>query len=398
MTENKTSELLLATESRNLERVEELLTNGVNPNAMGVNTGALHAASYIGNKEIVEVLLKHGANPNVEDEQNFYPLHLAASRGHTAVCNLLIKNNASLEVKTNTGGTALHIAAASSFAQTVTALVKAGCDKEAEDYDGNTPLSTASALGCWGAAKSLLKGGAKINALNKEGNTPLMQALWMLCDARIDEWSYEEEETGTRYEIKKGCFRRINDYKKDPKQLGTILSLKDQRDSALESWGPEDHLKYLDIFIVIKELVKAGADVNKKNKKGISPLRLACYSGVGAIIELLYKKNATFDPNPWQELSQLHQVAGSGRLDGLEMFFKLASSKDVNAVDAYGWTPAHYLADTGGAEKMADLLIENGADTSIRSTVETQGFPIGVTAEQVALHWNDIDLAKKLKC
>lgn len=392
------SEILLAAEEGNAEKVAKLLEQGADPNTIGANSGALHAAAFMGHKKVVSILLKHGANPNNKDKQNFYPLHLAASEGHTAVCNALLKAGATIEARAASGATALHIAAASNFASTVVALLKKGAAIEAEDIDGSTALLTASALGNVGVVKSLLKAGANIQATNKKGNTALMQALWTLHATRLEDWVYETEIDGlpVRYEIKKGCLRYFYNYNKFQPKLGRIMSLKEQRSVAMEPWGAEAHLDYLNALDVIKQLVKAGINVEQEDRRGIAPLSVACYTGVGSILQLLHRAGATFAAQAWQGVSQLHQVAGSGRLDGLEMFFKLASTKDINAQDANGWTPAHYLADTGGPLEMAALLLSNGADTSIESTAATSNFPKGITAGKVALHWKDMDLAMAL--
>ncbi|BDS10467.1 ankyrin repeat domain-containing protein [Aureispira anguillae] len=392
------SEIVLAAEEGSVDNVLQLLQQGASPNAIGANSGALHAAAFMGHKAVVKALLKHGGDPNIKDKQNFYPLHLAASEGHTAICNLLLKAGANKEALTTSGGTALHIAAASNFAATVVALIKGGCDKEAKDLDGSTPLLTASALGNEGVVKSLLKSGADIKATNHKGNNALMQALWTLHAARIEQWEYEDvkDEVPVRYEIKKGCLKYYYNYNKFAPKPGRIMTLKEQRNVALQAWGAEQHLDYLNALAVVKYLIKKGVDVNQTDRRAISPLRVACYAGVGSIIKLLHHAGARFDALPWQHITQLHQVAGSGRLDGLQTFFKLADAKDINARDANGWTPAHYLADTGGPLEMADLLIKHGADVSILSTAATQNFPQGISAGKVAMHWKDLDLAMAL--
>lgn len=392
------SEIVIASEQGDLNKVLKLLKQGADPNAIGEHSTALHAATLMGHNKIVKTLLKHGANPNLKDKQDFYPLHLAASEGRIAICNLLLKGGADKEAIAASGGTALHLAAAANFTATVVALLKGGCDIEARSIDGSTPLLTASALGNLAVVKALLKYGANSQAVNESGNTALMQALWTLQATRVDGWVHDDIVGGlpVRYELIKGCLRYVYNYNKFAPKIGRILSLKEQKTIAKEPWGPIAHLEYLDVLAVVKQLIKLGVDVNKTDNRGISPLRVACYAGVGTVIKLLFKAGARFDEEPWGGITQLHQVAGSGRLDGLEMFFKLAGAKDINAVDANGWTPAHYLADTGGPTEMADLLIENGADVRLASTAATSNFPAGTIAGKIALHWKDMDLAMTL--
>jgi len=127
-------------------------------------------------------------------------------------------------------------------------------------------------------------------------------------------------------------------------------------------------------------------------------MSMACHSGEAKMIQELHKKGASFDSKRDSGATPLHEAAGSGRLDGLEMVFNLLKDYDVNVTDNYGWTPLHYLADIGGHIKMAELLLEKGGDVTIKSTENRgAGTPAGVTASQVALHWKDNEMGDALK-
>lgn len=398
MSDSVNTKIVLAAEGGATKEVLDLLKQGANPNAFGTHTGALHSAALMGHQKVVKILLKHGANPNMPDKDQLYPLHLAAREGHTAVCNLLLKGGASKTQETTSGVTALHLAAASNFAGLVVNLIKSGCDKNLKDADGNTPLLIASALGNVGVVKSLLKLGADISSVTQNGSTALLQALWTLHGARVDNWEHNDEVNGVpvRCTLEKGYLMYYYNYDKYNLRPGRLMTLKEQRNIARQDWAPFEHLDYLNALAVIKELIKGGISVTQTDGRGISPLRVACSAGVGSIMELLYKKGASFDEKPWNQVALLHQTAGSGRIDGLKMFFKWSKKATVNAQDVNGWTPAHYLADVGGPLEMAQLLLEHGADPSLESTQATEYFPKGTTAAKIALHWKDMDLAMEL--
>lgn len=398
MSDSVNTKIVLAAEGGATKEVLDLLKQGANPNAFGTHTGALHSAALMGHQKVVKILLKHGANPNMPDKDQLYPLHLAAREGHTAVCNLLLKGGASKTQETTSGVTALHLAAASNFAGLVVSLIKSGCDKNLKDADGNTPLLIASALGNVGVVKSLLKLGADISSVTQNGSTALLQALWTLHGARVDNWEHNDEVNGVpvRCTLEKGYLMYYYNYDKYNLRPGRLMTLKEQRNIARQDWAPFEHLDYLNALAVIKALVKGGISVTQTDGRGISPLRVACSAGVGSIMELLYKKGASFDEKPWNQVALLHQTAGSGRIDGLKMFFKWSKKATVNAQDVNGWTPAHYLADVGGPLEMAQLLLEHGADPSLESTQATEYFPKGTTAAKIALHWKDMDLAMEL--
>ena len=259
-------------------------------------------------------------------------------------------------------------------------------------------FSGDSALGNVGVVKSLLKLGADVNSVTQNGSTALLQALWTLHSTRVDNWEHNDEVNGVpvRCTLEKGYLTYYYNYDKYHPRPGRLMTLKEQRNIARQTWAPFEHLDYLNALEVIKELVKGGVSVTQADDRGISPLRVACSAGVGSVLELLYKKGANFEEKAWNQVTLLHQTAGSGRIDGLKTFFKLAKEPTINAQDANGWTPAHYLADTGGPLEMAGLLLKHGADPSIESTQATEYFPKGTTAAKIALHWKDMDLAMEL--
>jgi ankyrin repeat protein len=406
MTEELTKEIVLAAEAGNLEVVKAALKKGARPDAMGPNSGALHCAASNGHKDVVKVLLKAGANPNIADQQSFYPIQLAASKGHTPICSLLIKGGADIEVATNKGGTALHVAAASGYPKTVNALVKAGANIEVLDIYGVTPLNTAAAQGQSACIKALLKVGANVATKDKYDETPLLKASRRLYQTRVNDWYSGGTNSGreVKYTITKGAFRYYNGYEKanDPYKLGQLMSLKDQKYCASQSWGPSEHLLYLEAFETIKTLIKAKADLNAANDGGQSPMWMACTAGDAKAIKELHKAGATFDAvednGEFMGATCLHKVAASGRLDGLEMCFELDKKTAINVLDGYGWTPLHYLADMGGHISMAELLLKKGAEKNLKGTKDRgQGTPKGVTASDVAFHWKDNEIGNLLK-
>jgi len=76
--------------SDNLEIVQLLLKAGADPNKSNrwKNTPLCYAAQK-GNLETVKLLLKAGANPNQANIDNFTPLYWAARKGHLEIVELL---------------------------------------------------------------------------------------------------------------------------------------------------------------------------------------------------------------------------------------------------------------------------------------------------------------------
>jgi ankyrin repeat protein len=385
---------IIAAENGELEEVKKYLQEGAEVNAMGPNSAALHCAAGNGHLKVVEEILKQKqVDPNLQDKQSYYPLHIAASKGEVAICNRLIKAGADLEKTTEAGGTALHVAAASDQAKVVNALVAAGANLEAQDKEGNSPLSVAAGLGALSTVKALIKAKANLNSTNEHGDTPLIKAIRNMYVHRINNWSSTGHigDIPVTYSVIKGCF--LFDKGGDVK----ILSLKDQRYCASQNWGPNQHLTYLDAFDCIMALIKAGADHKPINKQGKTAMHLACHTGEARIIDALLKAKAPADKPDLQGATPLHYAAGAGRHDGLELLLKKVKFKNIDVEDEFGWTPLFYLADIGGTTSMAEQLLEAGADKNHKSTKERgQGMPSGMTAKDVALHWNDRAMAEVL--
>ncbi|CAH1266889.1 TNKS [Branchiostoma lanceolatum] len=94
-------------------RVQQLLAEGVNPNADDgtKRRTPLHWAALNGHHETVSVLLTAGADVNVRDNQEDIPLHYAATWGHPKCAEVLLQHGADTAIRNREGLTAEDIAA-----------------------------------------------------------------------------------------------------------------------------------------------------------------------------------------------------------------------------------------------------------------------------------------------
>jgi cytohesin len=76
-----------------LSLVETLISRGADVNARNSRTGgtALHSVAYRGYKEVVELLIASGADVDVRYKQGETPLDVAKERGHTEIVEILTK-------------------------------------------------------------------------------------------------------------------------------------------------------------------------------------------------------------------------------------------------------------------------------------------------------------------
>lgn len=271
-------------------------------------------------------------------------------------------------------------------------------DLEHKDAFGRTALNTAASLGQICVAQTLVDKKADINTVDNNNLTPLLNALIYLEESMIKNWDSVGSNDGVnvKYEIINGCFRYINPYTGDD-SLGRVLPAWEQEEICEElSWAPKEHLNYWETVDLIIYLIKNGANFEDEEDEGHSAILYACSIGEPALMQNLIAAGATFDVKDKSGITPLHYLARSKRVDGLEEYYKLNDNKFSNFKDEKGWTPLHFLADLGGHRRMAEILLENGADVNAESTKEFVVFPVGTKPAEVAKHWNDEELARLL--
>lgn len=91
----KTSPIFGAAETGNLQRISDLIQDGVNVNFKDAdgNTALMFAAKS-GKLEVVKLLVKHGASINAQNKRKFSALIFAADAGHFAIVRFLIEKGA----------------------------------------------------------------------------------------------------------------------------------------------------------------------------------------------------------------------------------------------------------------------------------------------------------------
>ena len=137
-------DLLDATESGNIRRVQELLDSGVDINIVNdYGMTALMLASMYEHIDIVRLLLEKGAGVNIRDEGGYNALMWASVRGYTDIARLLLETGANVNLQNEDGYTALMLASVSGITEIVRLLLEKGADVNIRDENGDTALSQA---------------------------------------------------------------------------------------------------------------------------------------------------------------------------------------------------------------------------------------------------------------
>ncbi len=280
------------------------------------------------------------------------------------------------------------------------AKVKAMVEKDASlvhstDVAGNTPLHRAAIIGSTAMVEYLLSKGADINAKNTQLNSPLLEAI------------IAEKDDATKLLIIEGA-----NFKRPDRGLSPLFQAarRNQREvvELLLAKGADIENGLVLNFIVTKPelydmaklLIEKGADVNRKNPNGDTPLQSATIHGKSLrIIDLLLDNGADIDTSHYGIIRILNGGAACGAerlvifalekmgdrkfqnqaesnalmrnalIGGSVEIVKLLQAKNIPLLfeaDKRGRTPLHIVAEDNKPE-MLEFLVKNGADINQRT-------------------------------
>lgn len=177
----RVAEMIEATRTGNIEKIKQLLSEGVDINAAEPESGDTPLLAAIDKSQwaAAEFLLRQRPNLNLEDKNGNTPLYLAVSRGDEALAlvNQLLDAGAQVDLGPlkgdNVGVTPLHIACATGANECLETLLRRGASVTKQIPSGATPLHTAAIGGDKKTIDLLCKAGGNVTALNADKRTPL---------------------------------------------------------------------------------------------------------------------------------------------------------------------------------------------------------------------------------
>ena len=407
-------DLYAAVSKGDLKMTNLLIENGADINAAYKDHTILGWAALLRQKDIVNMLLEKGAILNTGDKQKITPFSSACLGGDPEIVRLMLEKgvdinsnkisavlyttavvNESKKIKndkdvlsivqllhdkgysintTNGHLTPLLAALGNQYYKTARYLISKGAMVNDSNNFGKTPLHTAAYYGSFDMVKLLISKGAKVDAKNKEGETPIVYSVYRekgITKSDSDAYKIISLLTskGADVNISTGKYASsllhlalYNNYTKS----ALFLAKKMNNTDSAEEDGTTPLMLAADIgdVALVKFLLDRGADVNKKDIHGRTPVFFALTS-----YKDLNKKESSI-----LQIVKLLTAAGADlniKVAGIEKTTTVnieGFSGSMSQVLYQGYTPLHLAVDNNYI-KAAGYLIKNGADKNARDAL-----------------------------
>ena len=255
----QSDEVYGAVRANDLARVKTLVGSPAEANAKDEqgDSPLLYSAA-VGSLDTMKYLLDKGADVNAQNAFGTTALMISAT--DIAKVRLLVERGANVNLASKQGRTPLFIAAMSDqSADIVRYLVAKGADLKARDAFGNTILTAAAAGNDLNTIRAAIDAGVDVNAVGTTGLTPLLLSAGY---ANVP---------ATKLLLAKGA--KVNAVTATP----GLFPLDDPKSGpiALHNFTPLLMAMPLASREVVQTLLEAGADVNAKDSRNMTPIMLA---------------------------------------------------------------------------------------------------------------------------
>ena len=329
-------------------------------------------------------LLAAGANPNAPGPDGTTPIMWAAANGDAELVRALAQAGADVKAKNHFGTSALTEAAIIGAAPVIDALLKGGADPNTRNPEGETPLMAVARAGHVDAARLLVEAGADVNATEAFGGQSAL--MWAAAQGQAEMVQFlasKGADVNARGIVRQWERKVITEPRpKDMNKGGFTPLLYAAREGCvacvrhLIAAGADPDLEDPDRmtplvmalfnlhFEAAAALVEAGADVDKWDLYGRSPLYMAAdvstlpVKGNGAMAVLPSEDSVT-------ALDVARMLLEKGANPNLQLkrrppYRDVPQDRGGDSILAQGATPLLRAARAGDAP-FVDLLLKHGA-------------------------------------
>jgi ankyrin repeat protein len=366
-----------------IDRLAVLAMTLLAASATAAETSLLDAAES-GDRAAALAALEAGAEVAARAPDGTTALVWAAYNGDAELVERLVEAGADVGATNEFGTSALAEAAIGGYTQVIAALLEAGADADSANPEGETPLMAVARTGNVEAATRLLDAGADVNAIELWGQqSALMWAAAQKQPAMIKLLIARGADVDARGAVRNWDRKVIKEPRpKDMNQGGFTPLLYAAREGCIDcarelvAGGadldlPDPHrvtpinMALLNLhFEFAAYLVEAGADVNKWDLYGRSPLYLAAdmstipVQGNGSMVVL-----PSMDELKAIDVARLLLAKGANvnaQLKRRPPYRNVPQDRGGDSILSMGATPLLRAARAGDTA-MVELLLEHGA-------------------------------------
>ncbi len=302
-------------------------------------------------------------------------LFAAAKLGDIDAIQMHLDKGTDINIRDEGGGNALGLAAVAGKIKAMRYLIEQGADINASANDGGVPLHGAVFFSEYDAVELLLTLGAEPNIINNDGYTPM--------DIATAPWTDEIERIAEFVSGWLGLAIDIDEVKSNRPKVALLLkkhggkhSILLPKTTRLILW---ESAKNGDID-GLKKALNNGADINRLDDKGISPLSWAALMGHDSTIKFLLDQNAEINRRNADGGTPLHAATFLGHSSSVKLL--LARGANSHIRNNNGQTALETIA-TGWNQQMHDIVEYVSYLLNIKVNTEAVGQAWPGIAEQL---------------